>query len=182
MQQKGSGLKSLLLAIERLHGESGLRAVLDAVPADVRADLVAPILPVRWYPIRHFACVHLAVRDRLGKGRWEVSRALGREAGRIDFGQMYRVLLRTTSYETLWGRIRTAWRNYNSAGNAEWDTQQEGAASGRVWNVSGFNTGQWYSVAGRAEQLLLLAGAKSASIEVIDPTPTSCRFDAMYVK
>lgn len=182
MKQKGSALKSLLSAIENLHGAEGLRAVVAAVPPEVRADLVAPILSVGWYPIHDFACVHVAVRDLLGDGHWEISHELGREAGRIDFGGIYRVLLRAAHYDTIWDRIHTAWSNYNSQGDAEWDIRGHGSALGHIWNVSGFNTGQWHSVAGRAEQLLILAGAKSAHIDLVEPTETSCRLDAMYVE
>jgi hypothetical protein len=180
--QKGSALKSLLRAIERKHGEDVLRAVIAGVPDDVRPDLVQPILPVRWYPIRDFASVHAVVRDLVGNGRWEVSRDIGHEAARIDFNGMYRVFIRAVHYDSLWDRIKTAWTHYNSHGESNWDTKDGGTASGRIWNVSGFNPGQWHSIAGRAEEMLIMAGAKSSHVEIIDPLPTSCRFDAMYVR
>ena len=156
--------------------------MLAALPADVRAELGEHVLPVRWYPIHVVSALHVAVRDELGQGRWTESHRLGREAGRIDFTSIYRVLLRAVQYETVLERIRTAWAHYNSQGETRWTIHGPGSATGFIWGVEGFNQGQWHSIAGRAEKLLLLAGAQSAEIEVCDPTETSVRLEVLYLE
>ena len=180
MEQKGPALKSLLGAIERLHGHDGLEAVLRALPPEHEAEARAVILPVKWYPVSLLAAIHVAVRDVLGKGEWEESRRLGHEAAKIDFGGVYRVLLRTVRYDTVWDRIQLAWSHYNSQGEGKWIERRAGGATGIVTGVAGFNLGQWYSIAGRAERLLLLSGAKSAQVDVRDPKPESARFEVLY--
>jgi hypothetical protein len=182
VKQKGSALKSLFSAIENLYGAPSLRAVIDALPNDVRSEVAGPILPVGWYETRLFSAIHVAVRDVLGKGDWTVSHALGREAGRIDFTGVYRLVLRAVQYDTIWDRIELAWKQYNSHGEARWIERQSGSAIGLIRGVDGFNHGQWHSIAGRCEQLLLLGGAKGATVEPLDLSPTQARCSAIYIE
>ncbi|MGZ5969978.1 MAG: hypothetical protein ACXWP4_20035, partial [Polyangiales bacterium] len=94
MEQKGAAIKSTLAAIEKLYGAAAHRAVIEAVPADVRAMITPTVIPVRWYPVEVSAAIHLALRDRFGHGSWEPSHAVGVEAARNEFTGIYRVFLR----------------------------------------------------------------------------------------
>jgi hypothetical protein len=93
---------------------------------------------------------------------------------------MYRVLLRAVHYDSIWDRICTAWSNYNSRGEVKMTVHDRGHATGIVHGVLGFNEGQWRSIAGRTEQLIILAGARAAEVEVHDPTSTSARLEGLY--
>lgn len=182
MQQKGTAIKGLLAAIARLHGASGLQAVLGALSPDVRAQVAGVVLPVQWYDVRLLAAIHVAVRDTIGKGDFHVSHALGREAARLDFTGIYRVVLRAVQYDTIWDRVERVWGHYNSQGEGRWLDRSAGSATGIVTGVEDFNEGQWHSIAGRCEQTLLMAGAKGASVEATDMTPTQAKFVAMYLE
>ncbi len=177
---KGSGLRSLLGAIEKLHGPGGLERVLAAVPEDLRPELEKPILPVKWYPIGYTTAVHAAVRETLGHGEWNESKRLGHEAALQDFTGVYRVLLRSVHYDTIWDRIQVAFSQYHSQGLAEWVDRQPGCATGVVTGVVGYNLGQWLSIAGRCERLLLMSGAKSAQADILESTATSARIELLY--
>jgi len=177
---KGAGIRSLLLAIERLHGADAVARVLAAVPEDVRVRLEPRVLASRQYPVEVSASLQVAVRDVLGGGSWEISHRLGVEAAYIDFRGIYRVFLRALDYGSVWDRIERAWAQYNSQGTARWTDRTKTSARGVVTGVVGFNEGIWNSVAGRVQGLLLLSGAKTASAIAVHPTPESCQFEASW--
>jgi hypothetical protein len=85
-------------------------------------------------------------------------------------------------YDSMWDRAERAWANYNSQGDTSWVERGPGHATGIVTGVSGFNLGVWEAVAGRLEGLLQLSGAKGATIEVKESSPTGCRLDAMWLE
>jgi len=182
MQQKGAAIKSTLQSIANLYGEASLKRVKDLLPADVRAQIEPRVLPVAWYPIAVSAAIHEAIRDALGEGDWKVSHELGIEAARIDFTGVYRVFLRSMQYDTMWDRAERAWANYNSQGATKWSDREHGRAIGSISGVSGFNLGVWEAVAGRLEGLLQMSGAKGATIEVKDSSPTDCVLDALWIE
>lgn len=100
MEQKGAAIKSTLAAIEKLHGAAVQKELIASLPAEMR-DRITPVLPVQWYPVEIVAAIHAAVRDRIGRGSWEASHAIGVEAARIDFTGIYRVFLRAVQYDTI---------------------------------------------------------------------------------
>ena len=177
---KGSGLRSLISAIEKLHGHAGLARVLEVMPEPMQKELENPILPVKWYPTELVSAVHQAVRDTIGNGEWSESKVIGHEAARQDFSGVYRLLLRSVHYDTIWDRIQVAFQQYHSQGEGVWLDRRPGGATGKISGVVGYNLGQWLSIAGRCERLLLMSGAKSASTELIEPAATSCRFEVLY--
>jgi hypothetical protein len=181
MQIRGAGIRSLFLAIEKLHGAEKLRAVKAAVPARLREQVEPVVLPVQWYPIEVVAAFQVAVRDVIGAGSWDVSHALGVEAAKVDFGGIYRVLVRAVPYETIWDKIPRAWQQYNSQGTAQWTDRREGFASGVARGVVGYNMGLWQSVAGRTEGLLVMAGVRAASVSVVDSSSTYAKFEALWM-
>jgi hypothetical protein len=182
VQQKGTAIKSLFASIERLHGPEALKIVVAALPVAMRAKLDGPILAVGWYDTTLIGAIHLAVRDAVGRGDWAVSKPIGREAAGIDFGGVYRLLLRAVQYDTIWDRITRAWTHYNSAGKAEWIARSPGAATGLISGVEAFNPGQWWSIAGRCEKMLEMAGAKGTSVDPIEMTPTFAKIEALWIE
>jgi len=182
MRQKGAAIKSTLQSIVNLYGEESLKRVKERLPAAMLAQIEPRVLPVAWYPIEVSAAIHEAIRDTLGEGKWQASHALGVEAARIDFTGVYRVLLRSIQYDTMWDRAQRAWTNYNSQGDTQWIDRERGHAVGVITRVSGFNLGVWEAVAGRLEGLLQMSGAKGAIIEVKESSATGCRLDAMWLE
>jgi len=117
---RGAGLRSTLIAVEQLHGAGGVEKVKAALPAGVRTEIEPSILPVSWYPVEVAAQIHVAIRDVLGGGKWDLSHKLGALASRIDFTGLYRVFVRAVQYDTIWDRAERAWNQYNSQGDARW--------------------------------------------------------------
>ncbi len=181
MQIRGAGIRSLLLAIEKLHGPEGLAAVKNAVPAHVR-EQVERVLPVQWYDVEVSASLHVAVRDLLGGGKWDEAHRIGMEAARIDFSGLYRVFVRAVPYETIWDRGPRIWTQYNSQGTAVWTDRREGYALGKIRGTSGYNFGLWQSVAGRMEGMLQMTGLKTATVTVKEASSTYALLEAMWIK
>ena len=182
MNQKGAAIRSTLQAVANLHGNDALEQIKGHLRKEIRAQIEPRILPVAWYPIEVSAAVHIAIRDVLGKGQWDMSHTIGIEAAKIDFNGIYRVFLRTMQYDTLWDRAQRAWDNYNSQGAAKWGNREGGSAKGFITGVTGFNRGIWNAVAGRFESLIALSGGRGASVEVEDPTATGCTFNALWLE
>jgi hypothetical protein len=181
VQIRGAGIRSLLLAIEKLHGPERLAEVKDAVPDHVR-EQIEHVLPVQWYDVEVSSTLQVAVRDVLGGGKWDEAHRLGFEAARIDFGGLYRVFVRAVSYETIWDRAPRIWSQYNSQGSAEWTDRREGYAIGRIRGAAGYNFGLWESVAGRMEGMLQMTGLKTATVTVKESSSTYATFEAMWIK
>jgi hypothetical protein len=182
MQVKGSALRNTLAAIEKMHGQKTLAAVLAAIPDDTtRATLEGRIVPAGWYPIESSGALHVAIRDVIGRGQWSSSFEVSLEGAKLDFTGVYRVLLRSIQYDTIWDRMERAWPQYFSAGAARWIDRTPGSATAEVTGVSGFNRGIWETVAGRTQALLLLSGAKGASVEVVDFSESWARVSAIWV-
>jgi len=179
VQQKGVAIKSTLAAVEQLYGAEAYNEVFESLPDEIRAQ-ISPVLPVQWYPIEVTAAIHLAVRDRIGRGSWESSHAVGVEAARIDFTGIYRMFLRAVQYDTILERMERAWSHYNSQGKIVWHDRSEGTMSATISAVDGFNPGIWQAIAGRAQGLLLLSGAKGASVTTRDVTTTSGRIEGIW--
>ena len=179
MQQKGVAIKSTLAAVEKLYGAAAHIEVIESLPEEIRAQ-ISPVLPVQWYPIGVTAAVHLVVRDRIGGGSWESSHAIGVEAARIDFTGIYRMFLRAVQYDTILERMERAWSHYNSQGRIVWHDRSAGTMAATISGVDGFNPGIWQAIAGRAQGLLQLSGAKGASVTTRDMTTTSGRIEGVW--
>jgi hypothetical protein len=181
VKQKGAAVRGTLRAIATLHGEPALERVMAHVSDEVRRALKPPVLASGWYEISVVAAVHVAVRYVVGRGSWRASYELGIESARQDLVGIHSAFLRALSPENVWSRSQTAWNHYHTQGRTEWRDQKPGSARGLVTDVEGFNEGMWYSVAGRAQTLFQLVGARGAIVEVRDPRPTECAFDVDWV-
>jgi hypothetical protein len=175
-------MRSTLQAIERLHGAAGRKAIEERLPPSLRALLQENIVAAGWYPVELSAQIHLAVRDLFGNGSWAPSRAVGREAAKIDFGGVYRVLLRAVPHATLWDRVGLAWNQYNSSGHSKWEVVGPGQVSGVVTDAVGYNDGMWEAAAGRLEILLEHSGVRARSISIHDTTPHGVRVEVLWIE
>lgn len=173
---------STLHAIEANHGKTAVLAVRAALPPDLRQMLDEPLLPMRWYPVALLAGVQRAVRDLLGHGDWHVSHALGIAAAKHDFGNLYKIVIRAVNATTVWARMERMWTLYNSRGRFEWLELKPGSVHCIVRDVDGFNGGMWNAVAGRAQQLLLMTGAKAADVKVVRHSEDQAEFEGLWLE
>ena len=178
---KGTALRSTIAAIEKVYGADGLRAVMASLDGPTGASL-ARVLPVSWYPVSASAALHDGVRRAVGRGDWEASRSVGREAARIDYTGVYRVVMRAIRFDTVFARLELSWRGYYAHGEFAYAAVRPGCVKANVRAVRGFNTGMWVACAGRTESLLLMTGARAADVAVIEPTDYDCTFEATWLE
>ena len=181
MKIKGVAIRGTTRAIESLHGKAALERVRSTLPARIR-DQLDQVTPLEWYPVEISASIHLAVREVLGGGTWTVNHDLGRHAARQDFTGIYKAMIRAVQYDTVWDRLERAWKQYASSGEAKWFDRGPGTSKGYISGVGGYNAGMWSSIAGRCEGLLILSGARGASVSMVDPGNTQCHFEAMWLE
>lgn len=165
---KGTAIRTTLTAIEEVFGAAGLAKVRAALPPEVRAQLGGMVLASQSYPIAVSAAIQEAVRVQLGAGLLHANRKVGAAAGRIDFGGVYRVFLRASSYELMLRSMDRAFRQYNSQGEVIFGRIVPGEAEGSVRGVTGYTEPMWTAIAGRIDALLLLGGAQAATTTVVD--------------
>jgi hypothetical protein len=180
MKTKGVAIRSILLSIEKIWQPSGLEEVIKALPEGIQAELQPMVLAGNWYPVAVPAALHEAVRTVHGNGTWKHSYAIGVAAGKMDFGGVYRFVLRALPYDTIFSRMARAWHQYQSQGEVTWAVASPGFASGSITGVVGINEGIWLSVAGRLAGLLEISGGRNVKCAVREPTSTSCGFDATW--
>ena len=180
MKTKGVAIRSILLSIEKIWQPAGLLQITQALPEELRAHLQPMVLAGSWYPVALPAALHDAVRTVYGNGTWKHSYAIGVAAGKIDFGGVYRFVLRALPYETLFSRMSRTWHQYQSQGEVTWTTTSVGFASGTVTGVVGLNEGIWLSVAGRLAALLELSGGRNVKWALHEPMSTSCKFELTW--
>ena len=180
MQVKGVALRTTLLSIELELGKDALDRVMRAVPPDTREALAPGVLAASSYDIRHQAALHEAVREQLGAGTFTANRRVGARAAKIDFGGVYRVFVIAATYERLVRTADRAFRQYNSQGAVVWKRIERGHADGEVVGVDGWTEAMWHALAGRLETLLVLGGAKHATVRVEAPTSTGCHMHAEW--
>lgn len=181
MKLKGLAIKNTLVALEKLHGKDALERVVQAMPARLRETIVG-VLPLEWYPVELTAALHTAIRDTLGGGSWGESQRISREAAKTEATGVYRVILRTVQYDTIWDRMERMWPQYYDAGEARWIDRGRGHAVAEFRGLAGFNEGMWGSIAGRIEVLLEMAGARGAAVTVKDPSSTHATIEALWLE
>lgn len=179
---KGTAVRGTLQAIERLHGAAARAAIEEALPEHLRAILHEGVIAAGWYPIEINATVHALVREQLGNGAWALSRAIGREGARIDFGGVYRVLLRAVPHATLWERVGLAWNQYNSGGSATFQLTEPGVVVGVMRDTLGYNEGLWESAAGRLETMLEHSGVRARSVTFKEMSPTGAVAEVLWLE
>jgi hypothetical protein len=128
-----------------------------------------------------FAALHEAVRTTVGGGKWDAAHAIGMEAARLEFNGVYRVVIRAIQYDDVWDRIQRTWDHIVGRGAFRWIERSEGHARAEIAGVPGFNLGCWWSACGRAEKLLLMSGAKSANVAIVEHGIGRATFDAVWL-
>ncbi len=177
MQQKGSGIRGTLRAVEEIHGERAVAAIMARVPPEARRALQPMILASAWYPIESIAAVHVGIRDVVGKGSWSAAHDLAMSAARHDFTGIHAAFLRSLTLDAVWSRIADAWGHYHTQGRVHLADRTPSSARVIIDQVEGFNEGLWNAVAGRSQVLLELVGARGAIAEAHRPSPTSAQID-----
>lgn len=177
---RGSVLRHNLKAIRNLFGDDGYARVMNALKPEIRERLES-VVPVESVPVEIFATLHEAVRATVGNGKWDSSHAIGMEAARLEFNGVYRVIIRAIQYDDVWDRIQRTWDHIVGRGAFRWIERTSGHTRAEIVGVPGFNLGCWWSACGRAEKLLLMSGAKSANVTIVEHGVGRATFDAIWL-
>ncbi len=140
--------------------------IVAALAPDIRTMLEPVVLASSMYSIEVPCAIHEAVRVQLGGGSVSANRKLGAAAAREDFRGVYRIFIRIADYPRLLQGIERAWRQYNSRGEVSWTLRGDSEAECVISDVNGYSEAMWHSIAGRFETMLVLSGAKRASVAV----------------
>lgn len=182
MWVKGTAVRSVVIAIERVAGATGVERVMAALPTEVRAAMEPSVLATKQYPVEVSAALHLAISRELGGSGFLMNHRVGIAAAQVDYGTVYRAILRTlVDIDTVLEKVRLNWRQYNSQGEVTWRDRTDGYVRGEVRGVIGYNEPMWWSIAGRVEELLRMCGARSASVKLTRVGPDLCDFEAKWM-
>ncbi len=182
MRIKGTAIRSILLALERLVTPAEVARVKAAMPPEIRRLIEPLVLASKHYPVAVSATLQEAIRTELGGGSCTLNHRIGMDAARIDFKGVYTVFLRVADYETTLRRMDRAWRQYNSQGEVVWQEIGPTFARGTVRGVTGYNEPMWESIAGRLETIIILAGAKKASAKVSTWAEDLCELELAWTR
>ncbi|HEU4412099.1 MAG TPA: hypothetical protein VFS43_43055 [Polyangiaceae bacterium] len=164
---KGTSLLGILKAIERAYGEAGLRATLDAAPAEIRdAYRYGQIVSVGWYPTRWYCDVHRAARRAFGEGRslpWRLSH----DAVTRDFRGIFQVVVRLLSPEMALRQAPRLLLLYCKGGTVEAVEARRGYGRLRFEGWPDYDENLWSDLQGGVVALLEVCGAKNVITRVL---------------
>jgi hypothetical protein len=179
---KGTAVRSLLLGLEQATSPADVARVRAAMPEVHRRALEPVVLASKSYPVPVIAAIQEAIRTELGGGGCVINRRAGFEAARLDFSGVYGLFVRVADFQTTLRLMGRAWKRYNSHGEVTVRFHEGQTARVCVDGVAGYNEGMWNSVAGRAEGILTLAGAKKATAAIVSWSPTGCEYQLRWTR
>jgi hypothetical protein len=178
---KGTAIRSVLLALEKIAGRSGFDRVIRRIPPAHRVQIEPSVLASCQYPVDIAASLHMAIAIELGDSGYLVNHRIGIAAARVDYGTVYRAILRAVvDIDSLLEKVGLNWKQYNSQGHVIWRERRAGFVRGEIRAVVGYNEPMWWSVAGRIEELLRMCGAKSAVVRPTRSEETECDLEARW--
>jgi hypothetical protein len=164
---KGTSLLGILQAIERAYGEPGLKATLDAGPAELRdAYCYGQLVSVGWYPIAWYRELHGAAQQALGEGRTLAWR-LSHDAVSRDFRGIFKVAIRLLSPEMVLRQGARLLMLYCKGGRLEIVETRPGYGRVRLVGWAGYDANVWTDLQGGMVAVLEARGAKNVSARVL---------------
>jgi hypothetical protein len=155
---KGVAFRTVLRLVEKSRGPEVIARALAAMPTDVAHGVrYGEIIAAGWYPVTWYRAMWSAL---LASAQEEAPfvRALGRDAVDVDFGSIYRALLRVLTPKTA---VSIGMRHFGQI----YDTGrvrvvEPTAASVRLdfTGCTGFDHTMWVEILGSCERLTELAG------------------------
>lgn len=158
-QVKGVSFKSVMTAVEVLHGASAAEACLAELPGELAAALrYRSIVATGWYPIEWYRALLHSVRNVSGLGEPGLY-AIGRQCAKQDMTGIYRLGFKLLAPETVLGLSTRLFSNYYDTGKSRVIESRPGFAHVRWWDCAGFDRNMWCEAFGAAEMFMQLAGA-----------------------
>lgn len=172
-QVKGSAITARIKWVRDHHGETGVRAVKEALSPPNREILAGRVLPHGWVPFDLFVDLCTTIDRVHGKGDLALVKDLGRFAARANLPTLYRIFYVLGSPEFILGRAAKLWDVHYDSGRLESTFAIKDGRRGGTLRIVDFATPHrvhCLSVLGWAEQSVELSGGKS-----VESMETSCR-------
>jgi hypothetical protein len=164
---KGIAFKSVLRALEALHGARAAESCLTQVSNELAGGFrYNTILTSGWYPIAWYRDLLKAVQTATGLG----DRALfeiGRQCARQDMTGIYRLGFKLLSPQVVLGLSSRLFSNYYDTGESKVVEARHGFAQAEWMGCVGFDRNMWWEAFGAAEMFMELAGATHIRTRII---------------
>lgn len=163
---KGINFRSLVIACQRLLGQSVVDKMVSLLPNDLARQVQSnSFITGHWYPLSDYRTLHGVAQTASGRGI-ELARAIGYEAARDDFRGIYRVLTFVLSPEFVIKRTPSIWSRYYDVGEVSVEASA-GRAHGHFRSAAGFDRVLWQDVMGGIGGILEACGGKGAEVQLV---------------
>jgi hypothetical protein len=164
---KGSALTSRVLWVQLSHGAAGMARLRAASSPPLGALLDAGIEKARWYPLRQFYELNVAIDRLFGRGDLTLVKELGRHGADANLTTIYRLFYKVGTTHWILGRAVRLWSAHYDTGYLEVLTRGARAATLRIHNFALPDRSHCLSVMGWAERSIELSGGER--VEVAEP-------------
>jgi hypothetical protein len=166
---RGSSLAGRLRYVKKYHSQAALDQVLAVLKnRDLASKLQVGAVESAWYPLADFVDLVESIDRVLGKGDLAMVKPMAAQTAQDDFSGAYRIFFRLTSPSFVFGKAATIWSQKYDSGKLL--TRQLGPTSFEL-EIVDFDTphiAMCESIAGWAQRMLELTGAKKASCEHVE--------------
>jgi hypothetical protein len=164
---KGVMFRTVLRLTEERLGPAGLAKVIDALPADLAEGVrYGRIVPSGWYSVIWFRAL-LAATGEVSGEHLPFIRDLGRKGLRVEYGSVYRALMRLLSPESLLETGLSHFAQVYSRGKVEPIEFREGYARVRWYECKDFDSHVWQYLIGACIGMIELTGGKSIQARIL---------------
>ncbi len=164
---KGTSFLGIFQAIERAHGQHGLRATLALVPTEFReAHHYGQIISVGWYPMSWYRELHRAARQALHGDKllpWRLSH----DAVTRDFRGIFQVVIRLLSPERVLRQAARLFLLYSKSGRVEVVETRPGYGRLRFEGWADNDENVWADMQGGMVAVLEARGARNVTTRVV---------------
>ena len=164
---KGVSFRSVVRAVETLHGPDVLAACMTQVSTELAdAFRYGTVLASSWYPIAKYRELLGAILKKVPVGD-RCMFELGRQCAQQDMTGIYKVGFKLLSPQAVIRLAARLYSNYYDTGNCQIVESKSGYAHARWSGCVGFNRNLWQEVFGATEMFMELAGAKHIRSRVV---------------
>jgi hypothetical protein len=116
---KGAGFKAMLRAITTLHGEAGLKKVLDNASPDLKTLTTRKVLDNEWIQDRLGTELMVSADRILGQGDLSQIRKISYLVAKDNLTGIYKIYVKMTSINGLLKRADQIWKQYFNSGSVK---------------------------------------------------------------
>ena len=116
---KGTGFKAMLRAITAMHGDTGLKKVLEKASPELKSLTIRKVLDNEWVPDKLGAELMVSADRILGQGDYSKIRKIGYFVAKDNLTGIYKIYVKMTSINGLLKRGDQIWKQYFNSGSVK---------------------------------------------------------------